>query len=203
MNEETKKTAVEIETLQKIKKSLEEDIAKLQVIHNNLEAQAHTAEVKGEQETKLADLEKMNKYAAEERRLEAKRLETEARIDMLEKSEANLNERTKEIERREQKLIDLEAKVAELNLQRSNFEAYKVSVNAQLDQAKETIAVAQESFDKIKADNDMLAGREARVKELERIWNDEIGKLEVEKKKFQIERENFIGLNKVKEEQNV
>lgn len=201
MDEKIEGKISDIETLKKLKKSLEEDIAKLQVIHNNLDAQAHTAQIKDEQDDKLKDAEIRTKYAVEERRLETKRIEVEGRIDVAETLERKLNDREKEIERRELKTIDLEEKVADLNRQRANFEAYKVGIERELIEAKTIIAEADEAFAKIQVEKDMLIGREAKVKEQEKIWNDEIGKLEAEKKQFQIEKENFIGLGANKKEE--
>lgn len=200
MKEKTEKEIVDIKNLREVKKSLEEEITKLQKIQNNLEAQAHTAGIKGEQDDKIKNAERMTKYALEEDRIEEKRIEVEGRIDTAETLERKLNDREREIERREQRTLDLEAKMSDLNAQRSNFENYKVSINAQLDQAKETIAESQEIFDKIDSEKNMLAGREAAVKVQEKIWNDEIGKLESDKKAFQLEKENLIGLNSKKEE---
>lgn len=202
MNEKIEERVSEIETLKKIKKSLEEEIAKLQVIHNNLDAQRHTAQIKDEQDLKLKDAELMTKYTVQERQIEARRIEVEGRIGLLEELERKLNDREKQVEQREQKLIDLESKIAELNNQRVNFEAYKRQVENDLSEAKEIIAEADVAFEKIQAEKDALSGREAKVREQEKIWNDEIGKLEADKKQFQIERENFIGLGK-KEEVNV
>jgi len=200
MKEKTEKEIVDIKNLREVKKSLEEEITKLQKIQNNLEAQSHTAQIKGEQDDKIKNAERMTKYALEEDRIESKRIAIEVRIDTAETLERKLNDREREVEKREQRTLDLENKLADLNNQRSNFENYKVSINAQLDQAKETIAESQEIFDKIDAEKAMLAGREAAVKVQEKIWNDEIGKLEADKKAFQLEKENLIGLNSKKEE---
>lgn len=197
--EEVKEKLSDIDSLKKIEKNLKEEISRLQAIQGNLDAQAHTAGIKGEQDDKIKNAERMTKYALEEDRIESKRIAAEARIDTAETLERRLNDREKEVEKREQKTLDLENKVADLNNQRSNFENYKVSINAQLDQAKETIAEAAEIFDKIESEKIMLAGREASVKVQERTWNDEIGKLEADKKVFQMEKENLIGLNSKKE----
>jgi len=197
--EELKEKISDIDSLKKIEKNLKEEISRLQAIQGNLEAQAHTAGIKGEQDEKIKNVERMTKYAQEEDRLEAKRIAIEARIDTAETLERKLNDREREVERREQRTLDLENKLADLNNQRSNFEQYKVSINVQLDQAKETIAESQEIFDKIDSEKTMLAGREAAVKVQEKIWNDEIGKLEADKKAFQLEKENLIGLNSKKE----
>lgn len=186
----------DIETLKKVEANLKEGIAKLQVIFNNLDAQAHTAQVKEERDVKLQDLEQMTKYAVKEKEIEIKRIDAERRMDMAETIERKVNDREKEIERREQKLLDLEDKIADLNSQRSNFEMYKVGIENKLAEAKETIAQANEAFAKIANDKDMLLGREIKIKEQEKYWNDCIGLLEEEQKKFQLEKENFIGLGK-------
>jgi chromosome segregation ATPase len=198
--EEIKESVSEIETLKSIKKSIEEEISKLQKIHSNLEAQAHTAQIKDDSERGIANAEKMTQYAMEERRIEQLRISAEGRISLAEDSERKLSEREKEVERRENKTTDLEGKIDDLNKQRVNFESYKVSVSAQLDQAQATINEAKETFDKIESEKMMLAGREARVKEMEKVWNDDIGKLEEDKRQFQIEKENIIGLKKAKKE---
>lgn len=202
MDKETKDIVSDIDTLKKIKESLEEDIAKLQIAHNSLEAQEHTAQIKDEQDEKIKNVETMNKYAAEERRIESKRIEAEKRIDTAEILEQKLNSREKEVENREQKLIDLENKIVDLNRQRSDFQLYKNGVEKELDEAREIIAQADEAFAKIQSEKDMLAGRETKVKIQEKYWNDEIGKLEADKKQFQLERENFIGLDKKMEATN-
>lgn len=198
--EDLKTLVSEVETMKKVKTSLEEEIVKLQKIHNNFEAQAHTAEIKNEQDEKLKNVEVMNKYAAEESRIEQKRIAAEARIDLAETLKRNLDNRTIEVEKREQRLIDLENRIADLNSQRSNFEAYKISIEKELVEAKNIIAEADEAFEKISREKDMLMGRETKVKEQEKYWNDCIGLLEEERKKFQIEKENFIGLGKNKKE---
>lgn len=201
MEEKVEKLVLDIETLKKIKKNTEEEIVRLQSIQNNLEAQAHTAQVKNEQDEKLKNAEIMTRYAEEERRIEEKRLAAESRISLAETLERVNNDRTKEIERREQKTLDLEEKTLDLNNQRMRFEQYKESIEKELAKAQETINNSKELVDKIKADNDMLAGREAKVKVLERQWNDDIGKLEEDKKKFQLEKENVLGLKQIKKEE--
>ncbi len=200
MDKETEVKVSEIETLKKIKKTLEEEISKLQVTYNNLEAQAHSKGIKEDQDLKLKEAEIMTKYAVEERLLESKRIEIEGRIDVNEILQNKLNDREGEIEKREQKLIDLEGKIEDLNKQRTNFEDYKISIITQLDQAQETINRAKETFATIEAEKITLSGREAKVKRSEKIWNDEIGKLEEAKRNFQAEKENLIGLKKTKKE---
>lgn len=200
MDKEITDKISEIESLKKIEASLKEEIAKLQAIFNNLDAQRHTAQIKDEQDDKIKTAETMNKYAAEDRKLEIKRIEVEKRIDIAETTETNLKNREIEVEKREQRLVDLEDRIDNLNKQRSNFEMYKVNIEKDLVEAKEVIAQADEAFAKIANERDMLVGREVKIKEQEKLWNDEIGKLEAEKKIFEIEKENFIGLGKIKTE---
>ena len=195
----------EIETLRQIKKNIQEEISGLQITLSNLQAQKHTEQIREIQDVGMADNDKMNKYAAEERRIEIKRIEAEKRIDIAEICDRKLNDRTIEVEKREQKLINLETLIADLNKQRANFEIYKTSVNDQLEAAKITIAETNAVFEKIEMEKQMLVGREKEVKRQEQYWNDVIGKLEQDKKIFEIEKENFLGLkaNKKKEMANV
>ena len=186
----------EIETLKQIKKNIQEEIGKLQITLGNLQAQAHTEQIKKEQDIGMQDNERMNKYAVEERKIEAKRIEAEKRIDIAETIGSKLNDREREIERREQKTLNLEALIADLNKQRANFEEYKTNIEKELEQAKITIVETSAVFEKIEIEKQMLLGRETKLKELEKYWNDLIGMLEAEKKRFQIEKENFIGLGK-------
>src|SRR3990167_9839105 len=118
----------EIETLKQIKKNIQEEIGKLQITLGNLQAQAHTEQIKKEQDIGMQDNERMNKYAAEERKIEAKRIEAEKRIDIAETIGSKLNDREREVERREQKTLNLEALIADLNKQRANFEEYKTDI---------------------------------------------------------------------------
>jgi hypothetical protein len=194
MEQKTREKIDNIEALEKIELGLEKKVKELQVTVNNLEAQTHTEDIKSEQDTKLKNVEEMNKYSAIERGIEVKRIEAEKRIDIAETMEKALKDREIEIERREQRMLALEGAMAELNSQRSNFEIYKTDVMKQLDQARETIAEGKEVFAKIDSEKQMLAGREAKVKEQERYWNDTIGLLEQDKKKHRIEKENFEGL---------
>src|SRR3990167_2541235 len=190
----------EIETLKQIKKNIQEEIGKLQITLGNLQAQAHTEQIKKEQDIGMQDNERMNKYAVEERKIEAKRIEAEKRIDIAETIGSKLNDREREVERREQKTLNLEALIADLNKQRANFEEYKTNIEKELEQAKITIVETSAVFEKIEIEKQMLLGRETKLKELEKYWNDLIGMLEAEKKQFQIEKENFIGLGKSKVE---
>lgn len=200
MTEKVEKELSEIETLTQIKSHIQDEISKLQVILSNLQAQEHSNKIKDAQDAGMADNEKMNKYAAEERRLEVKRIEVEKRIDIAEICELKLNDREKEIEKREQKMLELEVLINNLNKQRANFELYKTSINKELDAAKITIAEANAVFEKIEMEKQMLVGREKKVKEMERWWNDRKGELDIEIKAFEIEKENFLGLATVKKD---
>ena len=198
--EDVGKELSELETLRQIKKNVQEEVGRLQIAVSNLLAQKHSLEIKESLDDRLADGERFNKFADEERRIEIKRIEAEKRIDTAEICERKLNDRTIEVERREQKTMNLEVLISDLNKQRANFEIYKTSVNDQLESAKITIAEANASFEKIEVEKQMLTGRERVVKDKEKYWNDLIGKLEEDRKKFQIEKENFIGLGKIEKE---
>ena len=198
--EDVGKELSELETLRQIKKNVQEEVSRLQIIVSNLLAQKHSLEIKESLDDRLADGERFNKFADEERRIEIKRIEAEKRIDTADICERKLNDRTIEVERREQKTMNLEVLISDLNKQRANFEIYKTSVNDQLESAKITIAEANASFEKIEVEKQMLTGRERVVKDKEKYWNDLIGKLEEDRKKFQIEKENFIGLGKIEKE---
>ena len=198
--EDVGKELSELETLRQIKKNVQEEVSRLQIIVSNLLAQKHSLEIKESLDDRLADGEKFNKFAAEERRIEIKRIEAEKRIDTAEICERKLNDRTIEIERREQKTMNLEDLISDLNKQRANFEIYKTSVNDQLESAKITIAEANASFEKIEVEKQMLTGRERVVKDKEKYWNDSIGTLELDKRNFEAEKENLLGLKKAKEE---
>jgi len=198
--EEVREELSELETLRQIKKNVQEEVGRLQIAVSNLLAQKHSLEIKESLDDRLADGERFNKFADEERRIEIKRIEAEKRIDTADICERKLNDRTIEVERREQKTMNLEVLISDLNKQRANFEIYKTSVNDQLESAKITIAEANASFEKIEVEKQMLTGRERVVKDKEKYWNDLIGKLEEDRKKFQIEKENFIGLGKIEKE---
>ncbi len=200
MDEKTKEKLSDIDSLKKIEKNLKEEIARLQKVQDNLDSQAHSKNIRDEQSGNIKHQENMAKYAAEENRIEAKRIEAEKRIDTAETAERNLGDRLKMVEQREAKLVDLEERFVDLNKQRTNFENYKINITAQLNQAQETINQSKEMFDKIESEKMMLAGREAKVRKQEKYWNDTIGLLEADKKSFQAEKENFIGLSKAKQE---
>jgi len=193
----------EIEVLRNIKTNVQKEIDRLQIILGNLQAQEHSSQIKDEGETKLKEIETLNKFASDERRIELKRIEAEGRIDSAEKMQRDLDNRVIEVEKRELKTMELEVKISEMNQQRANFEIYKVGIEDQLAEAKVTIAEANALEEKLKIANDMLLGREKKVKEEEKYWNDCIGLLEEERKKFQIEKENFLGLKQNKEAANV
>ena len=198
--EEVREKLSELETLKQIKKNVQEEVSRLQIAVSNLLAQKHSLEIKESLDDRLADGEKFNKFAAEERRIEIKRIEAEKRIDTADICERKLNDRTIEVERREQKTMNLEVLISDLNKQRANFEIYKTSVNDQLESAKITIAEANASFEKIEVEKQMLTGRERVVKDKEKYWNDLIGTLELDKRNFEVEKENLLGLKKTKEE---
>lgn len=190
----------EIDTLKKIRENLREEISRLQITISNLDAQKHSAGIQQEQADKISDADTFNKFAAEERKVEVKRIEAEKRIDTAEQIERKINDREREVERRELKTMDLEVKIAELNKHRANFELYKTSIEGHLNAAKTTIAEAGAILEKIEAEKQSLVAREKGIKQQEKWWNDRIGELEAERKKFGIEKENFLGLNSIKEE---
>lgn len=186
----------EIDTLKKIRENLREEIGRLQITVSNLEAQKHSSQIQQEQADKLSDADTFNKFAAEERKVEVKRIEAEKRIDTAEQIERKINDREREVERRELKTMDLEEKIADLNRQRSNFEAYKTTIERDLETAKITIAEANATLEKINSEKQSLVAREKAVKEKEAWWNDRIGELEANIKAFKIEKEQFEGLKK-------
>lgn len=196
MENSAKKELKEIETLRGIKANVQKEIDRLQIILGNLQAQEHTAQIKDEQIDRKKETELLNKYADESRKIELKRIEAEKRIDLSDSLEKSLNSRESEIEKRESRTVDLEAKESQLNKQRANFEIYKTSVLDQLMKAQETIAEANAVFNKIETEKDMLIGREKKIKEQEKYWNDCIGMLEEDKRRFEIEKENILGLKK-------
>ncbi|MDI6732324.1 MAG: hypothetical protein QME16_00125 [Planctomycetota bacterium] len=199
--ERVNKELDEIAALKKIKENITEEISKLQITLSNLEAQKHSADVKKEYTDKVSENETYNKFAAEERKIEIKRIEAEKRIDTAELIERKINDRELEVQRREQKTMELESKISELNKQRANFEIYKTSINDQLNEAKITIAEAGAMLEKIEAEKQSLVAREKGIKQQEKWWNDRIGELNSDMRKFEIEKENFLGLKK--EEANV
>lgn len=197
MSENLEKELQEIETLRSIKTNVQKEIERLQIILGNLQTQEHTAQIKSEQDDKIKDVQSQNKYAEEERRIEIRRIEAEKRIDLAETKENNIASRETEVEKREQRLLALEEKEAELNKKRANFEIYKTGIEKELEFAKNTIAEANAVEEKIEIERQSLVGREKKIKEQEKYWNDCIGLLEEEKKKFEIEKENILGLRKV------
>lgn len=197
MSENLEKELQEIETLRSIKTNVQKEIERLQIILGNLQTQEHTAQIKSEQDDKIKDVQSQNKYAEEERRIEVRRIEAEKRIDLAETKENNIASREAEVEKREQRLLALEEKEAELNKKRANFEIYKTGIEKELEFAKNTIAEANAVEEKIEIERQSLVGREKKIKEQEKYWNDCIGLLEEEKKKFEIEKENILGLRKV------
>ena|SRR3990172_725164 len=197
----TKQLLDEIDSLKKIRENLKEEVSRLQIIQSNLEAQKHSADILKDQVDKREDAETFNKFAAEERRIEQKRIEAEGRIDTAENIERSLASRVNEVERRELKTSELETLIAKLNQERANFAIYKDRVEKELQEAQEIIAHAAVTYESINAEREALVGREKKVIEQERWWNDRIGELEIERRNFQIEKENFIGSKK--EEVNV
>ena len=186
----------EIRSLEKIKENLKAEISNLQITVSNLQAQQHSLGIQKEQADKLSDADKYNKFAAEKREIEMKRIEAEKRIDTAETIERKVTDRERDVERREMKMSELETHIANLNKQRANFEIYKTSINDQLEAAKITIAEANASFEKIEAEKQSLANRIKAVAQQERWWNDRIGELEARERAFEIEKENSLGLKK-------
>lgn len=197
MSDYVEKELSEIKTLREIKSNIQEEINKLQITLSNLQAQEHSAQIKKDQDVGMQENEIRNKFASDERKIEIKRIEAEKRIDTAEGIERKVKDREMEVEKREQKLLNLEEQLADLHNQRVRFNEYKTGVEKQLEQAVITIAEANATFEKIDMERQMLVGREKKIQELEKYWNDCIGLLEEEKKQFQIDKENFLGLRDV------
>jgi len=193
-DEKTKKDLEDIGTLEKVKKVLEEDIKKLQIARNGQEAIAHSADLQDEEAEKHRHQARMTTYAAEEKRIELKRVAVEKRIDQVEILEQSINQRKIGMDRREARAFDLEERYGKLNLERSNFEEYKRKIGEELKEAKEIINSADVAWKEVNIERDRLKGVAIATEAKEKEWNDTIGKLQTEIKSFEIEKENFMGL---------
>lgn len=197
--EKPKIATVDLATLSEVKKNLEEQIKQLEIRKNNLDAQLHTETVKREIDKKLEDTEKKKEFIQEADKLDNLRNQLNSRVTAIELLEEQQRSRIIELEKREMEMINIEEKRMDLNNERSNFNKYKYEIELELEKAKEIIAEANVSEEKIRMNNEALAGRERLVKDREKYWNDRIGELEEIEARVKREIENLEGLKKAKE----
>jgi len=175
------------------------ELEKLDIELSNLNAQIHTQQVRREQDKKIDASEMATKFAEEKRKIDAEQSKLDIRLRELDLKEQDLRNRDAAIKIREQDVVDYDKKRLQLSAERSNFLKYKYDVELELVGAKNTIAEANETQNKIKMDRDMLDNREKQIKEKEKFWNDRIGELQDLEKKLETQRLNMEALENNKQ----
>ena len=188
--------------LDRFVEKLKVEIKELSAQKDNLQSQILDAKVRDEREKKTEAGDVQRQIYDEEERLRIMDDNLKSRTTGIERQESGLEKREADLEKRELEVVDLDKAKAQFQQERSNFNLYKYNVEKELDEAKITIQESNVVGEKITADRQKVEADNILVTRKIKYWNDEIGKLEADKKAFQIERENVEGL-KQKEVQHV
>ena len=169
---------------------LKKDIEKYQTIKSNLLSDIHSAEIQKENKDNVNTVGLLNKVHEREIAVKVREDKIQSRIEDVERKETSLKDRVRDLEKREQNYLDLEEKRAKLNEERSNFNIYKFNVERELEKARIIIEEASQKGSELKVKEESLRAREKGILKQEKSWNDRIGELEIERKKFEIETQN-------------
>ena len=202
MADEKEQVSISIDTAKEVIKNLEEKIKQLEIRESNLNAQMHSKQIEFESSRKMDELDARTRLQKERDAITTKADGISARYSQLEIEEEKFRERKIMLEKREEELIIIEKERVELNQERSNFNVYKFNVERELEQAKIVIADANAAAEKLEMYEEDLKGREAKVKQQEKFWNDRIGEVEKKEKELRIMQENFEGLKQAEEIKN-
>ena len=183
---------MEVSDLKDVKEVLEKQVEGLKIVESNTQAQIHQSTIAHEQNMKREREAIRKKETETEHSVQSKLSQIKSRENALEDKEELFRSRIQGIEKREQELLMIDDKRKLIQIERSNFNKYKFDTERELDKAKELIEESKCLGEKHKSKEDELKTREMRVAEIEREWNDRIGKLEIDEKKFEIYKQNVI-----------
>lgn len=175
---------------------LREETDKLKMEKNTLENQIRADEVRKEQQTRLDQNDARVHLAIELKKIGQRENALISRETMINLEDERLRDRIREVERREQFMLKLEEKQAVLDQEKRNFNDYRNSINLELEKMKIATIEGNEFRKDLKGKEIALAGREKAVKKNELIWNDRIGALQEQERKFQQEKEYLEGLRR-------
>lgn len=165
-------------------------IKRLRIEESNLEAQIHQRKIAVESSDKLKELEILQKYQGEDKRLKLIEDKLKGKEDLITRLEEHLDKRKRDIEERELELSEINTERDKIGRERDNFNAYRVQITKDLELAKITIAEANASKEEIEQLNHALEGRKIKIEEQEKWWNDRVGELEVREKALEIREQN-------------
>ena len=191
------KILIDLSTLKLASDTLKKEVERLNNLKVNMEAEIHALEFKKENVAKLDKVDIKKQVYDEEVRLNKKASELDSREQALTNRETSFKDRLKMLEEREQSLLNLEEKKKELAEERSRFFKYKFDLERELETAKITIEEAKAIENDYTIKENALKAREIKIQKQEKYWNDEIGKLEHDKKEFQMEKENILALKQM------
>lgn len=174
----------EVSALRAIKRGLNDKIKELQIKESNIEASMHTRQIEVESTNKLDKISLQRERNILIKEVNDMKTSLISRSQDLELKEQQFNDRIANLEKRELDIIDIDTKRTELQKQINDFHAYRRSVEQELELAKITIAEANAEKESIQIWKEQLDGREKAISAIEKQWNDSIGKLEADKKKF-------------------
>ena len=180
----------EIDIVKQAVEVLKEEVKRLQILKSNTEADIHSLNIQKENSGKIEEINNRNKLFEIEAQLNVKEDKIKISLDELKRKEIHFEDRIRELEKRENEVVDLSAKKAELNKERSNFNIYKFNIERELENARIIIQEAAQKEEEYKIKSEDLKAREKSIIKQERHWNDAIGKLEQDIKQFEIEHQN-------------
>lgn len=184
---------IDVEQIKKdYKERLESDIKTLEAKKENLENQCHDLRVRLESERKFIEVERQRQFSEERKKYESLANNLDVLKSSLELKEIKLKERQEAVERAEKQFAMIDEQRRAVHEERNNFLVYKAKVELELKKAEAKILEANEAMKEVEARRDTAYGMERKMEEVKLDLDLERGRLEHERKEFEIYKQNEI-----------
>ena len=186
----------DIEQLKMVEETLRKNIVKLQTQEMNLKESIRTAGIhrdnavgseKAGIDSKIED--QKQRLAIMESNLKAERI----RIDSMKQEN---EDRLVEIEKREQRLLNVELQEKKLTDERRSFEIWKRQITEELEETKICMVGYEDADNRLKVKEDNLMAREKNYVLKWKEYMDRVGELSVVEKEIQVKIEHLEALQK-------
>ena len=184
---EEEKTEVKKDTKQEMNQYLDSQIKEKEIKIDNLKSQEKTQRVKAEYDHQLEELQKKKKINADSYKLNNLRDSLGMREEAVLKKEKLVDNRLKDIEKREQMALDLEENRMRLFKERQQFVSYARDKHLEIDKGQEIIEESKVKEDVIKQKENDLFNLEDRIHE--RLARCDLREVALDKKEVQFATE--------------
>ena len=185
-----------IDELEIIEKALKLNIEKLKIEDSNLKQSIRDAQTQRDNAVALERAGIDSKIEGQKQNLskmESKMITERKQIDLIKQS---TEDRLIEVEKREQRLLNLESQEKQLRDERRDFEVWKKQIVSEMEEAKIKMAEYNDVSNRLKVQEGNLRAREKNYVLKWKQYMDRIGELSVLEKEIKVKTEHLEALQK-------